>query len=934
MVQLKHLLLGVMLILLPLFAASDTSQSDNDIIVDDGDIVLDDDDIVLDDSVSTDELPPIEKMPEQTFFFEAYYPESLYSRGIEGAVVLELLVNEHGLIDSSKVVQGFHPFLDSCAQEASLRFEFTPAIVKGDSVPVYIQYEYRFSMDKIVKEINEYENFTGQVIERGTRKPVAEATVALLFTGKEYSGIKVPLKTYLERIGNFEGQELEAGVLSTTTDANGFFRFKSLPVGEVTVKLPITGYEVFQTTDTITSGEKVESKYYVTRLSYNDYEVVAYYKGEEKEVSRRKMTISEVKKVPGLGGDAIKVVQALPGVARPAFASGEVIIRGAYTYDSKFLLNELEIPQLYHFGGLKSVYNSEALEEVEFFPGGWGTTYGGAIGGIVNIRARKAARDRWHGLFDISTLDGSFFVEGPINKKVSVMASARRSYFGEIVDLVLDNMDNPPKVSLSPFYWDYIVRTDVELNEKHSVYLTEFGAFDSLEMKFGDMESGSSELTETVDQIKSKTFFNHLTSGWTYKINDRFTNEMYQGWINSKNRQSFFGQFVIDLSYNSWIMKDNLAFKLNDKVTFNTGLDIEYSNVDVIIELLGEYGINRDSLPDMKIARGGAYANAEIRPNKRLLLIPGIRYDHYKELFHRGSLLPEFKNYDSYFDNTHKNSGDPSIRFSTRYKLTPKHTLKAALGNYNQTPQPIGQAIHPTYGNPALPTTKASHFVVGDEWQITDLISLDLQGFYNNQWDIPRYLSKTELSNNNYKIGDPTFVANGKGRTFGLECMLRHSPNEKFFGWLAYTLSRSERWDPVGQKWDLFERDQTHNLQILGSWKLPRNWEVGGRMRVTTGNPTTPIVGVNDESINSQGISPKKGETNSARLDPFFQLDFRVEKKFIKKYSIWTTYLDFQNLSYLFGVRNGEFITNDDFYLEESEVAMVPVFDLGFSFKF
>ena len=39
----------------------------------------------------------------------------------------------------------------------------------------------------------------------------------------------------------------------------------------------------------------------------------------------------------------------------------------------------------------------------------------------------------------------------------------------------------------------------------------------------------------------------------------------------------------------------------------------------------------------------------------------------------------------------------------------------------------------------------------------------------------------------------PPFKSGGEGRSYGLELIMKHEFTERFFGWLAYTLSRSEQ---------------------------------------------------------------------------------------------------------------------------------------------
>src|SRR5439155_1729086 len=83
----------------------------------------------------------------------------------------------------------------------------------------------------------------------------------------------------------------------------------------------------------------------------------------------------------------------------------------------------------------------------------------------------------------------------------------------------------------------------------------------------------------------------------------------------------------------------------------------------------------------------------------------------------------------------------------------------------------------------------------------------------------------------------------GLGRAYGLEVLLRHEVTRNFFGWVAYTLSKSEeRTSGTPQGYINGQYDQTHILTILGSYKLPFGFELGARFRYVTGNPITPVI--------------------------------------------------------------------------------------------
>ena len=106
--------------------------------------------------------------------------------------------------------------------------------------------------------------------------------------------------------------------------------------------------------------------------------------------------------------------------ARPPFTGGNLVLRGASPGDSQVLLEDQEIPILYHFGGLRSTFNPRFLEAVEFVPGNFSADYGRATGGIVNVRVRDPARDELRGDATVSVYDAGFAVEGPLSQTWSL----------------------------------------------------------------------------------------------------------------------------------------------------------------------------------------------------------------------------------------------------------------------------------------------------------------------------------------------------------------------------------------------------------------------------------------------------------------------------------------------------------------------------------
>ncbi len=848
-----------------------------------------------------DELPPLDVLPELIHFKKAEYPAEELKTGIEGTVTLSLLINEKGIVDSSFIDKGISTALDAAAQKASLQFLFTPAQAGNDSVAVYIQYEYTFSISALAQNIEAVENFTGELIEKGTRNPIKNSMVVIRFPDTTRT-LTIPLSSYLTKIGSFEGQELIDGTITTTTDETGHFSFKSLPAGPVEISFPVSGYKMTKSIESIESGIAIDMLYRLRKESYNQYEIVVYGKADKTEVAKKTLSIQEITKIPGFGGDAVKVVRAMPGVARPSFVTGDIIIRGAGPEDNGVYLDGVRLPRVFHFGGLKSTYNSALLSSVDMYPGGFGTRYGGATGGIIELKGRPAKMDRIHGEVDVNFFDATLMVEGPVTKKVGVQLAGRYSYMGKVIESVTQDMP----MAVVPSYWDILGRVDYERSKSNRFFLTYNSSRDGLELLGSTPRGGSDEASENSDEGGLVDTYHVGILGWDYS-HKKIKNELRLSAVYSNSTTDFFGFFNTDFSNYNLTIRDELNFSANDYVKINTGFDNELSLFEYDLAIMGAQGPQKTSVRK-DYSRYGNYANVEISPIQGLKIIPGLRYDYFQAV----------------------NEGAFGLRSMVRYEYLKGLSIKGAMGTYSQLPTPVGQSIDSDWGNPDLPLTTGVHRVIGHEWQLNELISLDVQGYYNTQKNLARVSDSLDTS-----TGAPlNFEGDMEGRSYGMELMLRHAQGGRFFGWISYTLARSERRAPKAyvpgyaqggwkaNKWQLYEKDQTHNFQAIASWKLPAEWEVGFRFRYITGNPETPHLGITDNKYHYDSdrmqYTEIMGELNSDRVEDFIQLDVRADKKFIFDSWILSAYVDVKNANYFFYNSPEEYQYNYDFSKRET----------------
>jgi hypothetical protein len=228
-----------------------------------------------------------------------------------------------------------------------------------------------------------------------------------------------------------------------------------------------------------------------------------------------------------------------------------------------------------------------------------------------------------------------------------------------------------------------------------------------------------------------------------------------------------------------------------------------------------------------------------------------------------------------------------SPRISGRYDIAhgfPRTTVKAGAGLFYQPPQ--FQETSPIFGSTGLRSNRAVHYSLGVEQEITRPVEVSVETFYK---DLKQLVGR--LPND---AGGFDYNNHAKGYVVGAEVLLKYKPDARFFGWVAYTLSRSTRKNPPNYAETLFQYDQTHILTVLGSYRLGGGWEFGARFRLVSGSLTTPSVG-GVLNADAGAYASLDGAPFSRRLPIFHQLDVRVDKQW--KFSDWSfrTYLDVQN---------------------------------------
>src|SRR5262249_50002618 len=199
-------------------------------------------------------------------------------------------------------------------------------------------------------------------------------------------------------------------------------------------------------------------------------------------------------------------------------------------------------------------------------------------------------------------------------------------------------------------------------------------------------------------------------------------------------------------------------------------------------------------------------------------------------------------------------AADP--RLAATYRASDRVTLSGAAGLYHQAPQP--EDLSAVFGTPTLGPQRAFHATLGAQVRLTGTLHAEAIGFY-------KYLDDLILRSPLPTPGlAQALVQTGVGRSFGVQLLVRQELYRHLFGWLSYSISRSERKYDGDPAYRLFDFDQTHVLTLVASWEH-RGWGIGTRFRYATGMPRTPVTGAFFDSRDDVWL-PGFGVDNARRF--------------------------------------------------------------------
>ncbi len=748
---------------------------------------------------------------------------------------------------------------------------------------------------------------SGYVVEKETGEPVIGAAVFVMGTN----------------LGQF-------------TNKKGYFVLNNVPEGDVKIVIQKYGFKpkTFPYTMNEDSEEFLSAE--IEKAVIKGQEIKVVDKAVKRKINSRIVKVGTVtqdtemlKEVVGVAeADVFRSLQSLPGVTPVSDFSSGLYVRGGSPDQNLILLDNIDVYNPSHFGGLFSTFNTDAVKNVELMKGGFPAKYGGRLSSVLDITNREGNRKKMKTIARVSILSASATIESPWkinNEKGSVMGSFRRTYL-DLADKMLD-------LGLPDFYfYDGHFKVNYDVSQKDRLSTSAYFGKDVLEMDTGsnlDISWGNETGTMQWTHIfGSRLFSQFILAGSHFKSSLKYYNEE-----SSFDRINDIKDFTTKAIF-TWTPVAEHVIDFGAETKYNKIIFKTESNAQL------------DSLTFPKIDINSITSAAYIQDSWDFTPLwtfqPGIRFTY----------ITGKTNYKK--DDTETSYFKVSPRAALRYKLTENSNVFASYGKYYQylslisgdeaSPLDLWFPIDNT-----VPPGESDHYIAGYKAEFWEKLGFDFEVFYKTYDNLVEFRPEVDFEWNN-DTGTLSDALNlGKGYSWGADVLLRTDYNS-LKGFIGYTFSKTKRKinytniDPETseEKYYYPKYDRTNQINVVqnlnvselrGRYYLGAEFIAGVSYSYMTGQPTQKpehIILSDEYPANPKFLYSYK---DAERLPAYSRFDFSLKFKWKKSWGNIEPYFEVVNMfnhhnvwfrRYLPDAKLGENEGEVTFSVKEEDAMMFP----------
>ncbi|MCC5924076.1 MAG: TonB-dependent receptor [Crocinitomicaceae bacterium] len=752
-------------------------------------------------------------------------------------------------------------------------------------------------------------------------------------------GAKFPIPGVVVKITNLDT------IFAATTNMDGEFLLKSVPIGRVNLVFSLNGYakKTIQNLDVI-SGKEIVLEIGLVEQIFQKEEVVI--RGKEKgkpnnemaTLSAQQFSIEATQRYAGSVNDVARMAQNFAGVQGNDDSRNDIIVRGNSPIGVLYRYEGVDIPNPNHFallgtaGGPVSILNNNVLANSDFFTGAFPAEYGNALAAVFDLKMRNGNNQRHEFLGQIGFNGAEFMAEGPLSQ--STKSSYLFSYrYATLRLFALAGINFGTGVAV-PDYQDINFKINFH-QKKGSTSLFGIGGLSNVSFEGGQETEGNNLFTDDFEDIAFQSAIGMVGLKNIYRVNDKIylkTTISTSATNNQIERDS-----LIPPSMDKWASYRNKSLEgrnnINAQINYKRNARNLFRGGVIMDRLFFELA---DSL---RLPMTGDWFRLTDFQGSVFLLQPYLQWQHRwtEDITVNAGFHSQFF--------TLNNSYDLAPRLGIKYNLNDKNTLAAAYGKHAQLPptrvyfrqvaSPGGGTFNP---NQNLGMTKAHHFVLSHTYRFTPLLSLKSETYYQYLYNVPVDVQSNTYSllnfGANFELGFPDALVNeGTGRNYGVEFTLEQIMQDGMYLMSTVSLYRSLFTGSNGQLHGA-AFNGNYTLNLLGGKEFNLTFKrkekqrrasllIDGRATLNGGQRHTPI----DEmaSMQSQQIIFMEEKTNTLQYPAYFRIDLRIAYKisYPKFTQEWA--IDLRNLTNHQNIFTKEFNLNTGEYQTTYQLGFLPI---------
>lgn len=619
----------------------------------------------------------------------------------------------------------------------------------------------------------------------------------------------------------------------TTSNEYGFYSI-TLPEGGVELAAAYVGYKNFKQTLQLKADTVINIQLDIEIL--NEVVIVASSKEERllqqsTQMSTINLPIEQIESVPVILGerDLLKVLAYTPGVSTGAQGTAEISVRGGTPDQNLILLDGATVYNVNHLYGFVSVFNTDALKNVELIKGGFPARYGGRLSSVLDITMKEGSTEKVQGEAGIGAISSRFTINGPIGERTSYLISGRGVYLSLLNLPLLYMYNSGSRATYNNYnFYDVNAKINHKFNDKNRLYFSLYTGHDYNIVK-----------DKSDDEFHFNMDWGNVTG--TLRYNRMFTPKLFGKFmLNYSQYKNYFSN--IDFvgvgktsEYNStskvrdWSANINFDYLPNasNYIKFG-GTAIHHMYKPSLYQIKNEYTTGFDTLnefvtPAIEMA---AYIEDDITLTKWLKINAGFRYSAF------------------YVDEQWYTSPEP--RIAARILLQDW----AIKGSYSYMQQYIHRLTNNGIGFPSdvwvpstsiVPPQRAQQVALGLSKTFPEYaLDASIETYYKKMENLIEFPQGTEAFFTVDDQWEESVALKGTGEAYGLEFFV-HRKKGKLNGWLAYTLSWNNRqFETINQGMTYpANYDGRHDASVVVNYKLTSKLTFSSAWTFKSGAPIT-----------------------------------------------------------------------------------------------